>query len=342
MACREARDHPGNEENAWHSVLWSAADKKYIPYVAEASLFLPIATLPVAAVPAPVAIPAPVAERVASPSPALVAGPSPALVPSRTPAPAAACTPAPVAGPTPAPVASPTGATAPGTPSAPIATSSAKVRTAMITPAGHPGHGPSATKKKAPGAIPVETPQVASGKVIASAKKVQQLPGDKAKGQPGKPKPNPEEDGWYIDGVHAIPCPNCVSHKQECEQHVGKDNKVGAYMGCFWAKMQCPHSMKGKGKKGEEATSDAPRKVKAKPKCKAPKSPEYMSNNDKESPAPPAPPQKPACVIMPADPIQIITEEDVTAAWCQAQAAQPRAAPLLMAPTKQKPVPSQP
>ncbi|KAG6905048.1 hypothetical protein DXG01_005407 [Tephrocybe rancida] len=290
---QQARDHPENDENAWHMVIRSAANKKYIPYTPEAALFPPIVTVPVAIDPTAGTIPVPVAETVAdignpsvpvttaTPSP-VVPRPTPTLVASSNTTPVtgsnpilvAACTL--VADSTPAPIASP------GKPSAPIPPSSAKVRMAMITPAGHPGHGPSAAKKKATSVIPAEIPKV------AGAEKVQRVPADKGKGQAGKQKPNPEEDGWYIDGVHAVPCPNC---------------------------MWCPHLMKGKGKKGEEAMSDAPRKVKAKPKRKAPKSPEYVSdNNNDKSPARPAPPQKPACVIFPADPIRVVTEEDVAAA----------------------------
>ncbi|KAG6905871.1 hypothetical protein DXG01_017181 [Tephrocybe rancida] len=321
--------------------------KKNIPYAPKAALFPPIVTLPVPAEPTAGTIPMPVADMVAdsgNPSvpiamaaPTLdVPGPIPTPVAGSNLIPVAARTP--VANPTPAPVAGPARTSAPGKPSAPIPPSSTKVRMAMITPAGHPGHGPSASKKKVPSVIPAEIPKV------AGAEKVQQVPADKVKGQAGKQKPNPEEDGWYIDGIHAVPCPNCVSHNQECERHVGKDNKVGACIACFWVKMRCPHSMKGKGKKGEEATSDAPRKVKAKPKRKAPKSPEYMSNNNdnEESPARPAPPQKPTHVIFPTDPIQVVMEEDIAAAWRRAQGARPRAAPLPMIPTKWKPVPSWP
>ncbi|KAG6904608.1 hypothetical protein DXG01_008658 [Tephrocybe rancida] len=328
-----ARNHPENNKNAWHTVIRSTANKKYIPYAPKATLFPPIVTLPIPADPAASTIPVPVAETVADtdnpsvpvatatpsvvvprPTPTPVASSNTTLVASSNQIPVTARTP--VADSTPAPVAGPTQTSAPGKPSAPIPPSSAKVRMAMITPAGHPGHGPSAAKKKAPGMIPAEIPKVAGSKVVTGAKKVQQVPADKVKGQAGKQKPNLEEDGWYINSVHAVPCPNCVSHNQECEQCVGKDNKLGAYVVCFWAKMQCPHSMKGKGKKGEEATSDAPRKVKAKPKCKAPKSPEYMSddNDNEESPARPAPPQKPACVILPANPVRVVMEEDVAAA----------------------------
>ncbi|KAG6905350.1 hypothetical protein DXG01_003294 [Tephrocybe rancida] len=308
---QQACDHSENDENAWHTVIRSTADKKYIPYAPEAALFPPIVTVPVAVDPAAGTIPIPVAETVAdigNPSvPVAAATPSP-VVPGPTPTPVAGSNTTPVASSNPIPVATrtpvadstPAPVAGPGKPSAPIPPSSAKVRTAMITPAGHPGHGPSATKKKATGMIPAEIPKV------AGAEKVQWFPADKGKGQAGKQKPNPEEDGWYIDSVHAVPCPNC-----------------------------------GKGKKGEEATSDTPRKVKAKPKRKAPKSPEYVSDDDK-SPAQPAPPQKPARVIFPADPIRVVTEEDVAAAWRRAQGARPWAAPLPMPVTKQKPVPSRP
>ncbi|KAG6904830.1 hypothetical protein DXG01_006843 [Tephrocybe rancida] len=221
---RQARDHPENNENAWHMVIRSTANKKYILYAPEAALFPPIVTVPVPVDPAAGTIPVPVAETVAdigNPSvpvatatPSLVVpGPTLTLVASSNPIPVAACTP--VADSTPAHVAGP------GKPSAPIPPSSAKVRTAMITPAGHPGHGPSAAKKKATGVIPAEIPKV------AGTEKVQRVPADKGKGQAGKQKPNPEEDGWYIDGVHAVPCPNCVSHNQVCERRIGKDNKVG-------------------------------------------------------------------------------------------------------------------
>ncbi|KAG6906131.1 hypothetical protein DXG01_015784 [Tephrocybe rancida] len=332
---RQARDHPTNKLNVWHAVLRSAAKKKYIPYAPEAVLFPPIATLPVADHSVAGTFATPTAGKIATHIAGAVATSVAGSVATPVAATGAPPVPTAVADPAQATVAAP-----PATSHPPIPTTSAKVRTAVITAAGNRGHGQSAAKKLAPTLIPGENTRGATP--MSSTEKVQRNPGEKAKGQAGKQKPNPEEDGWYIDGVHATPCPNCVSHKQECERRVGKDNKVGACVGCFYAKMRCPHSMKGKGKKPEEGTLDVPKKAKAKPKRKASITPEYVTDEDEESLAPPAPAPKPARVIFPADPIRVITMEDVAAARHRAQVARPRAAPLPKQPAKRKPVAPQP
>ncbi|KAG6906071.1 hypothetical protein DXG01_016058 [Tephrocybe rancida] len=248
---RQAWDHPTNELNAWHA---------YIPYAPEAALFPPIATLPVAdhsvagtfAMPTASKIATHIAGAVATPVAGSVATPVAAVVATPVAATGAPPVPAAVADPAQATVAAP-----PATSHPPIPTTSAKVRTAVITAAGNRGHGQSAAKKLAPTSIPGENTRGATP--MSGTEKVQRNPGEKAKGQAGKQKPNPEEDGWYIDGVHATPCPNC-----------------------------------GKGKKPEEGTLDVLKKAKAKPKRKAPIIPEYVTDEDEESPAPPAPAPKPA------------------------------------------------
>ncbi|KAG6906401.1 hypothetical protein DXG01_014121 [Tephrocybe rancida] len=265
----QARDHPTNKLNAWHAVLRSAAKKKYIPYAPEAALFPPIATLPIADQSVAGTVAMPIASTIATHIAGMVATPVAGSV--ATPVAAAVADPAQVT------VTTPVAAS-----HHPIPTTSAKVRTAVITAGGNRGHGQSAAKKLAPSVIPGENTRGVTP--MSGTEKVQQHLGEKAKGQAGKQKPNPEEDSWYIDGVHATPCPNCVSHKQEWEQCVGKDNK-------------------GKGKKPEEGTLDVPKKVKAKPKRMAPITPEYVTDEGEESPAPPAPAPKPAHPLAKQKPI---------------------------------------
>ncbi|KAG6905799.1 hypothetical protein DXG01_000677 [Tephrocybe rancida] len=285
----QAQDHPTNELDAWHAVLRSAAKKKYIPYAPEAALFPPIATLPVADHSVAGTFATPTAGKIAMHIAGAVAMPVAGSVAMPVAATGAPPVPAAVADPAHATVAAPPAASHP-----PISTTSAKVRTAVITAAGNRGHRQSAAKKLAPTSIPGENTRGATP--MSGTEKVQRNPGEKAKEQAGKQKPNPEEDSWYIDGVHATPCPNC-----------------------------------GKGKKPEEGTLDVPKKAKVKPKRKAPITPEYVTDEDEESLALPAPAPKPAHVIFPADPIRVITTEDVAAARRQAQQ-----------PAKRKPVAPRP
>ncbi|KAG6904954.1 hypothetical protein DXG01_005978 [Tephrocybe rancida] len=274
MACllqeysRQALDNPANELNVWHAVLRSAANKKYIPYAPEAMLFPPISSLPVADQSVATAVTTTFASAVAGSVAGAGAGVGATPVATSVGPPVVALVAEAVANCTPTTVAAPPAVSAPPTTSTPIPATSAKVRTAVITATGHCSHG---QKKLAPGVIPGATNKGTTSTTMSGTEKVQRPPVDKVKGQAGKLKPNPEEDGRHIDGVHAIPCPNCVSHKQECERHVGKDNKVG------------------KGKKLEEGASDVPKKAKAKPKQKVPITPKYVTDDDEESLAPPAP-----------------------------------------------------
>ncbi|KAG6913461.1 hypothetical protein DXG01_006707 [Tephrocybe rancida] len=219
---------------------------------------------------------------------------------------------------------------APVTAAAPIAGAGAKVRTAMMSAAGNPGHGPSASKAKAK----VGQEKVAGEKVKPAAK----LPGNKAKAAVEKEQAHPAKkttvpggkkdrkatgDGWYIKGLHDFRCDYCDKQGKDCQKRVGKDNKVGACVGCFIAKIACTHSMKGKGKKVDGGVSDRPKKPKA--KRKAPKSPEYVSDGDgDESNTSPHTHTKPAQVIIPADPIRVVTEEDVATARRHAKRPAPR------------------
>ncbi|KAG6904620.1 hypothetical protein DXG01_008584 [Tephrocybe rancida] len=193
--------------------------------------------------------------------------------------------PVPVAAPGAGSIPLPSPVVAPVTPAATIAGAGAKVRTAMMSAAGNPGHGPSASKAKAK----VGQEKVAGEKVKPAVK----LPGDKAKPAVEKEQAHPAEkttvpggkkdrkatgDSWYIKGLYNFRCEYCDKQGKGCQKRVVKDNKVGACVGCFITKIACTHSMKGKGKKVDGGVSDGPKKPKA--KHKAPKSPEYMSDGD--------------------------------------------------------------
>ncbi|KAG6905038.1 hypothetical protein DXG01_005488, partial [Tephrocybe rancida] len=210
--------------------------------------------------------------------------------------------------------------------SKPIAGTSARVKMVMITVARNPGHGPSGSKLKPKGnkaQVPEETSDAPAEKDNA--------PGEKGKTAPGKP----DKEDMVIKGVHAFPCELCKARGWECQKRVRKDGKIGACAACYLAKGVCTHSMKGKGKKVNDGASEAPKKTK--PKRKAPKTPVYVSDEDDKATTPlhpPPPPPKHARVIVPADLIWVVSQEDVNAARRRAQKARP--APLRVAP---RPVP---
>ncbi|KAG6912572.1 hypothetical protein DXG01_013699, partial [Tephrocybe rancida] len=192
-----------------------------------------------------------------------------------------------VQAPGPSPVAIPTN-------SAPTAGAAGKAKTAMISAAGNPAHGPSGSKPKPKG----DKVNVAAEKDTAPAE--DDAPGDKGKTAPGKP----DKEDMVIKGVHAFPCELCKVRGWVCQKRVGKDRKIGACAACYVAKGACTHSMKGKGKKIDDGATEAPKKLK--PKCKAPKTPVYVSDEDDEATTPiPLPPLKHARVIIPADPIRV-------------------------------------
>ncbi|KAG6913014.1 hypothetical protein DXG01_010438, partial [Tephrocybe rancida] len=125
-----------------------------------------------------------------------------------------------------------------------------------------------------------------------------------------------------IKGVHAFPCKLCKVRRWVCQKRVGKDGKIGACVACYLAKGVCTHSIKGKGKKVDDGASEAPKKTK--PKHKALKTPVYVSNkDDKATTSLHPPPPKHACIIMPADLIRVVSQEDVNAACWRAQKARP-------------------
>ncbi|KAG6905161.1 hypothetical protein DXG01_004467 [Tephrocybe rancida] len=294
---QEAHDHPEKELQAWHAVLISAAEKKYIPHPPDAQVMpAPTASVP-GAVPGSIPVPTPIALPIPGP-------PSP-----------------------PIDLTSPT--TAPANKSAPICNTGDKSKMAMITPVGHPSHGPLAPKARQKGDkgkvadekgnIPVQKAKVPAEKVKAApAEHAKALATEKPKTVAGKKKPKPDEDGWYVNGIHDFPCDYCDARGKECERCVGKDHKVGACVACFLAKNACAHAMKGKGKKPDGGVSDGPKKVKT--KHKPPQTPEYISDGDEShSPPPRPPPAKPAWVIVPADPIRVMSKEDMAAARRRAQ-----------------------
>ncbi|KAG6913196.1 hypothetical protein DXG01_008852, partial [Tephrocybe rancida] len=303
---RQTRDHPENEAMAWQAVLNNAALKKYIHPLPENNLIPPIASLPVLQANAGV-----------SPAPLLASAPLIASAPLLAPAPLVPVLCVPGAIPGPLPVAASVPDIGPGNtvhapgPSpvmipanfAPTAGAAGKAKTAMISAAGNPVHGPSGSKPKPKG----DKVNVAAEKDTAPAE--DDAPGDKGKTAPGKP----DKEDMVIKGVHAFPCKLCKVRGWVCQKRVGKDRKIGAYAACYAAKGVCTHSMKGKGKKIDNGATEAPKK--SKPKRKAPKTPVYVSDKDDEATAPiPLPPLKRACVIIPADPIRVVSQEDVDAA----------------------------
>ncbi|KAG6914418.1 hypothetical protein DXG01_000476 [Tephrocybe rancida] len=269
---QQAHDHPENKLNAWHVVLRGTADRKYISNLPDAILIPPGATWAAAlAISSPVPVPSPIP----GPVPVPEANTAPQLVPVPIAIADGVAGAAPPVEPQPA-------MSGPPTTSAPVPGAIAKVRTTVMTPIGHSGHGPTLAKGKVVGVTSSNSAKAVAAPAMAGNTNV---PSEETKARAGKQEPNPEEDGWYIDSIHAFPCHNCEKHNYECKWRVGKDNKVGACIRCFLAKIGCLHSMKGKGKKQEDAGSEAPKKAKAKPKHKAPKSPEYVSNiDDKASP----------------------------------------------------------
>ncbi|KAG6904189.1 hypothetical protein DXG01_011980, partial [Tephrocybe rancida] len=272
---------------------------------------------PIASLPAPQAIAG------VSPAPLLASAPLIASTPLLAPAPLAPVLRVPGAIPSPLPVAVSVPDIGPGN-----AVQAPGPSPVAISAAGNPVHGPSGSKPKPKG----DKVNVAAEKDTAPAE--DDAPGDKGKTAPGKP----DKEDMVIKGVHAFPCELCKVRGWVCQKRVGKDGKIGACAACYVAKGACTHSMKGKGKKIDDGATEAPKKLK--PKRKAPKTPVYVSDEDDKATTPiPLPPPKRAHVIIPADPIQVVSQEDVDAARWRAQNARPHPAPLVVDSRSRSPTP---